>query len=661
MIINPFEVTKAVDFTDDQIAANWVDLRNGGFDPLINPRSPMPKFIIGAKGGGRTHVLRYYSYALQRIRNRNSVVEGIRNDGYLGIYFRCTGLDSNRFASKGQSDDTWLNVFSYYTEILFSRLALNIILEICGAMPSDDGEKSFVREVASLFDVSLDLNLDGVEALKHLIDAFADIQKSIDIAINNAARTKTLNVDIKASSGRLVFGIPQAAHKHLSAFEGITFAYLIDEFENLTETQQRYVNTLIREKQLPSTFLVGSRRHGLRTQMTLSADEVNRKGSEYDLIVLEDAYRADSNSYSNFCQDIVRRRLSEYLPNIEIKKRLGDYFEEDARPLEIRARAYMEQDRSVDDLSPWLVHFKNQLSASAFPGDIRHLVSLVQFQNDPLYEKFAVFLLYRAWADKQDLLPAAEEIRVQIQRKIAGGEFEGSTLLTFNHYKHDLFAQLLADLRISQDYYGFNTFIDLTAFIPRNLLVILKQITRWSMFFGENAFQETKISLKAQNEGIREASAWFLRENKGLGRDGEYTQIAIRRLAGLFRAMRFSDKPVEVSCATFETDRQGLTADSTRILDDAVKYGLLLDVPTGRRERNTQTLQYKYQLNPMIVPLFDLPFSRRGSANFTSSELNVIFDPSADESAYNSMQKRIISRLNAPFADPTDQIALTFD
>lgn len=118
---NPFEVTKAVDFTDEEIAATWVDLPGGGFKSLVDPRSPMPRFLVGGKGGGRTHLLRYFSYPLQCLRHTDDRIKGIQSDGYVGIYFRCGGLNSSRFAGKRQDEDTWATVFSYYTEVWFGQ------------------------------------------------------------------------------------------------------------------------------------------------------------------------------------------------------------------------------------------------------------------------------------------------------------------------------------------------------------------------------------------------------------------------------------------------------------------------------------------------------------------------------------------------------------
>src|SRR5947208_1367469 len=97
-VVNPFNVTKAVDFDDQQIRDYWVDLPGGaGFRDLVKPTSPMPMFILGGKGSGKTHLLRYFSYQLQRLRSQVPL-KGVQSEGYVGVYLRCGGLNASRFA-----------------------------------------------------------------------------------------------------------------------------------------------------------------------------------------------------------------------------------------------------------------------------------------------------------------------------------------------------------------------------------------------------------------------------------------------------------------------------------------------------------------------------------------------------------------------------------
>lgn len=117
-LLNPFNVTKAVDFTDQDIQKYWVDLHSrGGFAHFAKPTSPMPMLILGGKGSGKTHLMRHFSYATQKIRSGLDIVTGIKKDGYVGIYFRCEGLNASRFNGKLQSEEVWCSIFGYFVDL----------------------------------------------------------------------------------------------------------------------------------------------------------------------------------------------------------------------------------------------------------------------------------------------------------------------------------------------------------------------------------------------------------------------------------------------------------------------------------------------------------------------------------------------------------------
>lgn len=648
---NPFEVTKAVDFTDEQINATWVDLPGGGFSALASPKSPMPKFLVGGKGGGRTHLLRYYSYPLQRLRHAPDPLAGIREEGYLGIYFRCTGLNSARFSEKGSTGDIWGGVFAYYTDVWLAQLAVETISDLLGLKKPRVGPDlvhRFVQGVLSLFDVP-PLGSPQINDIAALGLYLRSLQRSLDVAINNSALRRTLEVELAASPGRLVFGIPKLAATLFPELADVRVAYLIDEFENLTEEQQKYINTLIREKELPSTFLVGSRLWGIRTHATFSAGEENRQGSEFDRVLLEEAYSATSHKYETFCADIVQRRLDQFGVRTSSGAALPNYFD-------VPEGTYEERSTLLAGLlpqnqRPWMISLERHLTEAGVQSDHRQQLSEeLSFPQEPLFEKLALLFFYRGWADGVEFQEAASSARLQADSARSPGKQKLSkALTTYRHYKEDLFAQLLAALAEPQDYVGFPTFVRMSGFLPRNLLIVLKQVTRWSTFLDEEPFRGGPISLAAQREGVREASEWFLADSKGLGKLGADTQTSIRRLGSYLQAQRFSDKPVEPSCATFETDRGGLTERAVACLDEAVSHSLLIEVPGGRRDKNTRVLHYKYQLNPMLAPLFNLPVARRGVANFSAVEMISIFDPGVPESELAKLRRRRLAALNAPF------------
>ena len=115
MINNPFDITKAVDYTDDEIFRYWVDIKNSSFYNLIKPDTLMPMIIVGSKGSGKTHIMKYFSYELQKIRK--SLTNREQQDKFIGVYIRCSGFNADKFSGKGVSENIWASLYAYYWEL----------------------------------------------------------------------------------------------------------------------------------------------------------------------------------------------------------------------------------------------------------------------------------------------------------------------------------------------------------------------------------------------------------------------------------------------------------------------------------------------------------------------------------------------------------------
>ena len=195
------------------------------------------------------------------------------------------------------------------------------------------------------------------------------------------------------------------------------------------------------------------------------------------------------------------------------------------------------------------------------------------------------------------------------------------------HFRDDMIAQLLSEYRQKQRYVGLKAFVELSAGLPRGLLVILKHIFRWATFNGERAFAHGhRISEDAQRAGVREAATWFFQDLPGIGPYGAAAQRATNRLGGFLRALRFTDKPSESSLCTVSVDRSTLTDEARAVIDHCVEFSFLLRIASGHKDRNTRMRKQKLQLHPMLCPLWDLPTSRRGVVELSADEAAAIFD-----------------------------------
>ena len=116
------------------------------------------------------------------------------------------------------------------------------------------------------------------------------------------------------------------------------------------------------------------------------------------------------------------------------------------------------------------------------------------------------------------------------------------------------------------------------------------------------------------------------------------------RLATLEAARRgFSDSFL----STFSYEQASVSADTQRLIDLAEKWSLLVSVG-GQRDRNSERVDMKFQMNRILAPRWDISFIRRGTLAISGDELNAIFDP-AFTSEFDQILKTRIDRMTAPF------------
>jgi hypothetical protein len=660
---NPFNITKAVDFSDQEISDYWIDIpETGGFQQLMKPTSAMPMFILGGKGSGKTHLMRYYSYPLQKIRHKGGVALGLTEDGYVGIYLRCGGLNSGRFKEKGQAEEAWESVFAYYMDLWLSQLVVSTALDACaGSEELVSGQEKVCREIIGLFN-SWDHGMPA--SLEMVLELLRNLQKEVDVAVNNCAISGELRVTICATRGVLVFGIPRILVKSVPSLGGCVFTYLIDEFENLSEPQQKYINTLIREKELPCSFKVGARMYGVRTHRTYSADEENKEGSEFETIRLDALLRA-SNKYDLFAKRLIVRRLSEHgyvtgdtKAQEAMVKSIGGWFATIPQERFAKRETAFIEDKYAGSERPYFESLRKRIEKGSnlgltkgvsSQGDIDAILKILACPDYPLLEKVNVFLLYQEWSEGKDLREAAADIardcEVYLHAKVNRRHRHSRAL---EHFKVDLVAQLLRECHQKQRYVGVETFIAMSVGLPRNLLILLKSVFAWAVYNGETPFidRHSPISIDSQHAGVAEAADWFFGDARTLGTDGRLVEAGIKNLGALFRTHRFSDKPSECSCTSFSCDISRVSEETRRIIAIAQNWSLLIAV-SDRRDWGSDRINEQFQLNPMLAPRWDLAVYRRGVLGLRPEECDAIFDNS-QQGEFARMLQSWENRMNAP-------------
>lgn len=656
-IDNPFSVTKATEFSDNQINDYWVDNSR-----LLRPNEVLPKYVLGGKGCGKTHLLRYHSYSLQKIRSGN-LAEIINNDKYVGIYSILDGIRSSNFKGKGVDEEQWKSVFEYYFELYICEGLLQVAKEIFSENISVNySEKEFANDISKLFYADTE---QGLETIDDILIKISLLRKKIDIEIVNAAFKRKLDVQsvtILFSPGDLLFKIPKLLTDNIEPLRDVKFIYILDEYEKLFEWQKVFVNTLVWEKKPPCTFWIGARRYGY-TNMQTKAGEKLKLGSEYQQIFLDEEFQANEDMYKEFAKKLYLRRLENLYSDTEIKQieiKFSNKFEEysDEKIINAIIEKYKDGDYKHIKL------LRNKITNASKKGTIKALTEkevdritnqiISNTDNNPLEQKYKIYLLYKNWANIKGVISLqsiADAVDKEYNLFLAKQKSEFDNIR--EKYKSDLLAQLSAESKIKNTCYsGIDKFIELSWGNPRVFLVILKSIIEKSDIFGEKPLENgSVISLETQFLGVYETSKWFYQDAEIIGETGKNLYKSLWKLADLLQLYRFSDKPTETSVSSFNFGLEEISDEALEYVELAKAHSLIVEVG-GRKQRNSGRKEVTYQLNRILSPFWNLPIIRRGIADLNKPMVEAIFNP-AENNQFDLLYKDMKNRYSAPFFGKT--------
>lgn len=652
-MINPFNITKAVDYSDEELNKFWVDFPiEKGFKGIIKPTSEMPMIILGSKGSGKTHIMKHFSFTMQHIRWKENILNGVIEDGYFGVYLRCSGLNGFKFNGRGESEETWQDIFSYYLELWLSQLLLNNIIKLIENSNVRINEHVVTLEILDLFDTK-DLPIN-IKSLTHLSKYLNDLQKEIDYAINNRAFTNVKiseSIRILTSPGKLIFGMPEVFSKEVKELKDVKFLYLLDEYENFTPNQQKYFNTLIRERKNPTCFKIGARRYGIRTFETLSAGEEIKIGSEFEEFDLDDIFRDQNKIYSEFIKKICIKRLENVGVEINGEELSSKFLMADDE--EFLKEISKKEKKHLKQLSSKLVKAVDKAA-------LDRIINNISFKQDVFLERVNVLLFYREWNKKSNLIEASEEIKLSCLEYF-NSKNEGKHHNVIDKHKRDIIDALYRESSQKiPTYAGFENLIKISNGIPRHFLITMKHIFRWNEFYDINIFDiknENKISVESQLNALADTTNWFIEDSRHPGKDGNKIKECIFRLCDFLRELRFSDTPPECSISTISIQTKVLPKEISEILDFLEQYSYLIKLDTGRRDKNKNSRNITFQINGLLASEWELSISRRGIVDLNFLEIKDIFFPD-NEDVYKKFIYSTKSKYNAPFGNNIVTISL---
>lgn len=643
--VNPFALVRASDYTDNQINELWVELGTQLVDKVIEPMSVKSKYILGGKGTGKTHLLRYHSYPVARLRLANeSGIDVLGRLGYLAVFLRTTALDAARFEAIDGVRVNWQMFFAVYLELRLAESLLEAVCDIRSTSPTQKfDDAAFIKKMAEALTSSIVLECQSVNDFHAWVTTE---RKNFDAAINNAAFSGELKLSMPFAVGALSLPIKDALATLHPKFAEVPLLYLLDEVENLSEYQQQVINTLIRYGEGRATFRVTGRLYARKTLETMGGGEENRPGSEFAVTLLDPILKA-YQKYPEFARNFIISRLR---PKVGEKLIVRSLF------CEIRSDDYFEeafQQMGITGSQPFISSLARMLGIPNKGGENHPFNEIVKTLTDGfpiLLAKLNVLIFAKRY--KHGVNPVALSIEVAGEANdYLKGTRKGAYANAYGHYKGDLFAQLCREARrdASVPYAGWDTFVDMSSGNPRNLLVVLGEAYSIAAFRELTFSPENPLPVDLQTAAAEEAARFMFEQDANYGSYSDLAKVAVARLGSLLRTARYSLNIPEVSPLAVSFSNESLTPEASKVLKFALNYSLVFEVSEGRPDRNSDQFMRKIHLNPMLSPRWGLGTGVRGDIGLNEELVNAVFDPSR-KSKFEDCLKALHLKWNDPFS-----------
>ncbi len=318
---NPFVSCTARDMSYSDVVHFWCS----PFDcyrinELDLTTSVTPIIIEGARGSGKTMILKHLSFFCQKERlSSEKLLSELSSLGYVGVYFRysadyCTLFDS-------------LNCSKNYRDMLFDGyFQLCVGLELARVLQALEPEMEDY-EKNKLFNQISSVCSNSFSDFQEVI---AWIENSIRFQDDIIRKSQYLDIDETQifSNKRFLFDLITKIQDSISSLSQVLFVIIIDEYENVGD-YQRVINTHIKQMEGSNkyTFRIGVRPEGICDYSTNVASEFLQDGRDFikkQLVISSDDRTA---KYKNFVKEVINKRLKLVsvfnTHNISIENLLG--------------------------------------------------------------------------------------------------------------------------------------------------------------------------------------------------------------------------------------------------------------------------------------------------------------------------------------------------
>lgn len=578
----PFIDFKATEITPEKQKCFFVEPKY--INRVISPKASM---VIGERGSGKTTLLRH----LEKTFNHSENLE------YIGIYYRFETAYVKALNNPEMSVDQNISAFSQSLATILGKLLCQILEQI-----KKFKEIRYEREEEICKKLTQDIELpitENVDSYGKLAEIYETIRKKILINLQNGKNICYFEYT------SFINNFCEELRKE-SCFSQSCFCVLLDEYENLTFSQQRVVNSFIKNSSYYLTYKVCIRPDGFLTKDTVADKEPLMFGHDYEEFDYVHDIVGSEKDVKKHLRKICANRLDYFYRQQKIKFEKKDLDIDD----------YLDIVKEETDIESWerIEEYKEQLR-----GELR-----------------------KRYPEKAEMMDAFGVIDLKLicilyQKKYLEQEiFENICSFTekyknwIHNYKQNIIFQITSECEQTKKYCGFDTIIKLANSNTRTVLEIMHYA------FGELSNIEKvykKISVKRQTAAVNRVAESSFEQIDYIPFNGYKAKNLANALGNLFaefikdpRAKKFEVNSFSITVSKMENEQ---TEELKAILRDAVVWGVLIP-SKANKIKNKGDIVFDgrdYMLHPIFAPYFKISYRKRQKCELRDVDIYSMLQP----------------------------------
>lgn len=603
IIKNPFVGCTARDMNFDEVKEYWCSpfsLYHLNENELFTSKTPI--VIEGVRGSGKTMLLKYLSYPIQREFLPSDILEekiDYFEQRSFGTYFRYKNDFCNLFKRLNCSQTDKEKIFKQYFSLFVIR---EMVENFCDVYKNENAEQ-LVQVICSVLKISADSLTKVVDFINNQIDHMDEIVNTSDYDDEWKENLMPL-----LGNGNMVRDMVLRITCDVPEWRNILFVVLLDEYENLGDLQTT-VNTLIKQVDdtCNLTYRLGMRPAGMdKNNSTYVGEEKLQVDRDYLLRKL--TYEKISD-YKQFAIDISKKRLASV-----------DVFEKNGLT-DICLILGKNEDFDMEAAQVAKAQKQFKLIRKCIPASEMADAMEKLSSKEKLLEMYNILLVLRGGDYKEISKVSEEYIEYRKEKKLkdVDGKVRKYSLDYGNKYRLTLLYILLAIYGEKKMYYSVNTFLYLSSGSINDFISLCRNTFK---FINNEVLSDliagNSISPVIQTNAARDTAEDQIKKVSQSNDHGSEMYSFIDNMGSIFEQYH---RDVE---ARYPETNQFAFIDENQIHNDKNLNSYLIDLINSGAIIKKQNRQIKsigqprgfvYQLNRIFAPIYQYSYRTRGGYN----------------------------------------------